>query len=332
MSMKPRKVGLYFAWSRPAEIQVDLGVLENRYPTLFEFRRALWPRVEALKNPQTHAQSVQGFLDHVILSDFERFRTVVKEATGQEVEVIQRLGDQPPARELDRDFLDRFDTLIVVSLDHFRTQQEATAGELDALRDFLRQEDRCLFLCPHHDLGAASEPDSPDPAKQNLAQQLLEHTHHGDSLVPGQQRIGGFARSIFKGLGLPVENCWGLSPASMNGQPAPLKIEKSALDTVDLALLDGVDTFNLHPHLPHLDIAPGSERTVEVLARQAINPGAAPHPFVTAGNQTFNALVRAHPIQVGGRIYVNDATLWSSAFGGDQSLIRFWQNLARMRR
>lgn len=236
--MKKRKVGLYFAWSRLAEIQVDLGVLENRYPTLFEFRRALWPHVETLKEPTAFPQGVQGFLDHVILRDFERFRAVVGAESQQEVELIQRVGDQPPVQELDRDFLNRFDTLILVSLDHFRTGQKAASGEIEAIRDFLQREDSCVFICPNHDLGAGS----------GVPSQQVEHTHHGDSLVPGQQRIGGFARSIFKELGLPVENRFGLNPASVNGQPAPLVIEKTLLDPVDALLLDGVDTFNLHPH------------------------------------------------------------------------------------
>jgi hypothetical protein len=58
-----------------------------------------------------------------------------------------------------------------------------------------------------------------------------------------------------------------------------------------LGLLRGVETFNLHPHLPQLErIGPSTER-MEVLARQAINPAAPPHPFTRDGRSTFDALL-----------------------------------------
>jgi hypothetical protein len=37
--MAGRKVVVYYAWSRPGEIEAPLGVIENRFPTLFESRR-----------------------------------------------------------------------------------------------------------------------------------------------------------------------------------------------------------------------------------------------------------------------------------------------------
>jgi hypothetical protein len=42
--MLGRQVALYFAWSRPDEVSVPLGVLEDRFPALFEVRRLFWPR------------------------------------------------------------------------------------------------------------------------------------------------------------------------------------------------------------------------------------------------------------------------------------------------
>src|SRR4051812_9237512 len=99
-----RRVGLYFAWSRPREVNVDLGVLENRYPTLWEFRRALWPLFERLRDPKIFNQTIKGFLDHVILEDFEQFRAVVRDATGHEVAIVQREGEQLPTHNLDDDF------------------------------------------------------------------------------------------------------------------------------------------------------------------------------------------------------------------------------------
>ncbi len=49
--MAGRQFGLYFAWSRPAEIGAVLGKLDNRFPSLFEFRRILWPEFEKLADP-----------------------------------------------------------------------------------------------------------------------------------------------------------------------------------------------------------------------------------------------------------------------------------------
>ena len=46
--MVGRKVVVYYAWSRPGEVEAPLEVIENRFPTLFESRRMLYPRFEAL--------------------------------------------------------------------------------------------------------------------------------------------------------------------------------------------------------------------------------------------------------------------------------------------
>jgi hypothetical protein len=317
--MAGRRVALYFAWSRPAEIGADFGVLENRYPTLYEFRRALWPEFESLKQAPPFLQDISGFLDHVVLHDFQRFANLIKEVTGNEVPIIQRVGNQPPAKELDHDFLGNYDTLIVVSLDHFRTAQTATAGEIECVRDFLRREERCVFVCPHHDIGASGD----------LNAETVEFEHHQDRTIPGQQRIGGFARSLLAGLGFAVENRWGLNPkAEMDGSPSRLILN---FDLKDEDLLKGVTTFNLHPHLPHLDFAPAAGGHVDVLAQQLINPLAAPHPFFAAGNRTFQALLGLRsPGQWPGRLYVGDATLWSAAFGGLTSLTTLWRNIANM--
>jgi hypothetical protein len=57
----------------------------------------------------------------------------------------------------------------------------------------------------------------------------MEHLHHGDALVPRQQRFGAYARSLMKGLGIPVENRWGLRPAVVTSRSAP-STEASDLD------------------------------------------------------------------------------------------------------
>ena len=52
----------------------------------------------------------------------------------------------------------------------------------------------------------------------------MEYQHHGDPLVPRQQRFGQYTRSLMKGLGVPVHNTYGLRPAVVKGtnEIAPL--------------------------------------------------------------------------------------------------------------
>jgi hypothetical protein len=256
----------------------------------------------------------------VILFDFQSFDAAVTEATGQRVSLIQRVDDVPPVHEIDEDFLREVDTLIVVSLDHFITEQQPTPAEVQAIQHFLEREDACLIVCPHHNIGAET----------NQAAQERELRHHGDKLVPPQQRIGGFARALLDALGTPVENQFGLNPARSRSDNGPARLQKFE-DLDGLGVLRGVDTFNLHPHLPHLYVPEVFRSHVRVLARQEINPAAAGHPFVEAGNRYFDAMLWIPPNgSRAANIFICDATLWSSAFGGAGSLQQFWLNLARL--
>jgi len=71
----------------------------------------------------------------------------------------------------------------------------------------------------------------------------MEYAHHGDPLVPRQQRFGRYTRSLMKGLGTPVENRYGLRPAVVKGtdQIAPLTTMK---DLDKRGWLNDVTTFN----------------------------------------------------------------------------------------
>ncbi|RVQ59539.1 hypothetical protein [Sinorhizobium medicae] len=313
-----RRICIYFSWSRPQEIAAPLHVLDNRYPNLFEFRRAIWPFYEHASDPAPYKQDISGFLDHVILSDFRAFEKVVVSQTGYPVSLIQREGDTPPVKELDDALLADVDTLIVVSLDHFRTSQTASEGEVECIRSFLRRENACLIVCPHHDVGDS----------EKLDDRVIQHRHHGDGLVPGQQRIGGFAKSLLDQLGFPIENQWGLSPGrDAVGGPAQLLFDDDAMKAS--GILAGVRTFNLHPHLPHLWVPPQLSTKVSVLARQPINTMAPPHPFVIAGHRDFNAFLHIGPgDERAGHVFVCDATLWSSVFSGMESLSTLWANVA----
>lgn len=317
--MPGRRVCLYFSWSRPQEIDVDLGILDNRYPALFEFRRAVWPTYKRASELGGYEQNVGGFLDHVIHYDFLTFEGVIAAETGHPLSVIERVGEKPPMMEIDDDMLSHVDTLIVVSLDHYRTKQKPSSGEVEAIKSFLARENSCLIVCPHHDVGGI----------EDLPAREMQHLHHGDPLVPSQQRIGGFAKSLLDELGFPIENRFGLNPGrAADGSPGMLV--RAEGDREPSRLLDGVLTFNLHPHLPHFWIPPGILDKVEVLAKQPINLNASPHPFMEEGNNLFNAFLHIPPGgERSGHIFVCDATLWSAAFGGKSSLQRLWINVAR---
>jgi hypothetical protein len=146
-------------------------------------------------------------------------------------------------------------------------------------------------------------------------------------MIPPQQRFGGLARSLLAGLGLPVENRFGLHPArEPDGSPAPVEIQRGA---DRLRLLDGVTTFNLHPHLPHLERLGEALEKMDVLVRQRIDLSASPHPFARDGRSSFDALLQSRPGVFAGDLLVSDATLWQSTAGGLESLHCLWANLAR---
>src|SRR5262249_7411004 len=110
-----RRVGVYFCWSQHRE-NVPLAVLEHRYPALFEFRRLIWPSYEQARDPARYRQDVSGFLDHVVLSDFQRMLTVAQEATGVAPVLRQREAYGEARHELDDEWLGSLDSLVLVSL------------------------------------------------------------------------------------------------------------------------------------------------------------------------------------------------------------------------
>jgi len=208
---------------------------------------------------------------------------------------------------------------MVFGLDHLVSEQEAAAEEIEAIRAWLKREGTCLMLAPHHDVGSTSD----------LKERQMEYKHHGDALVPRQQRFGQYTRSLMKALGVPVMNQFGLRPALVKGtkQIAPLTINK---DLDKHGLLDGVTTFNFHQHLPHYALTTDETNIVHVLTRQPIDLDR-PHPFTAAGNTEFNSCVWMPPKdERAGDIVLADSTIFTTLFGGTDSLERFWKNLAEM--
>jgi len=312
-----RRVSMYIAWSYPAEAGRNPAELDNRFSTMTEVRRVAWPAYEEPRwsDPLQFQQGIAGALE-LFFWAFAPFQQFVGEVTGESVPVFQRIDQAGFKLPLDDRVLSDVDTLLVFGLDHNVTGQEATAEEIESVRRFLSREGTCLILGPHHDVGV-----SDDPNVRNM-----EYKHHGDALVPRQQRFGLYTKSLMKGLGIPVENRHGLRPLRdpVTKKLAPLSIDRD-LDTK--GLLKGVTTFNFHMHLPHYAVTDDSG-AVRVLARQPIDLSK-PHPFTQEGNTEFNMFLWMPPEgDRAGDVLFADSTIFSTLFGADESLHNFWRNLA----
>ena len=92
--------------------------------------------------------------------------------------------------------------------------------------------------------------------------------------------------------------------------------------------LNGVATFNFHLHLPHYAVVGDNAEQIHILARQPVDTSR-PHPFTAAGNREFNMFLWMPPSgQRAGDILLADSTIFTTLFGSDPSLERFWRNLA----
>jgi hypothetical protein len=319
--MSNRQVLLYFAWSRPAETGAPLTVIDDRFPAVFELRRLFYPKFESLSDPGDVDQGIAGFLDHIQKPNFTAFAEQAETLTGNPVIQAERVSDDGVKTPLDAALIADADTIVVISFDSFRTTQVTAATEIEAMRRFLDNPDHLIFVCPHHDIGEAEDA----TGQQREDRQISEHLHHGDPGIPPRQGFGGFARTLLAGLGVPVENQFGLRPAvTTDGAPAPSEIDRS-LDVLNL--LKGVETFNLHPHLPHLERIGQATDRMQVLARQAINADAPPHPFTRDGRSTFDALLQSSPDAFAGKVLVCDTTMFSSTAGGVDNLRQLWSNV-----
>jgi hypothetical protein len=315
-----RRMSIYWTWSYPWEASRDPATMENRFSTMTEVRNVLWPNYETAE--YSAAQFLQGIAGTLEL--FHRsalsFQQIVGEATGHPVAVFQRIDQAGYRLPIDERILADTDTLMVFGLDHLPSEQVAAPEEVAAIREWLKREDTCLLLAPHHDVGFTSD----------LKQRQMEYLHHGDALVPRQQRFSQYTRSLMKALDVPVNNIWGLRPAVVKGTKdiAPLTAFR---DLDKLGLLKNVPTFNFHPHLPHYELTTEDTKSVQVLARQLIDPDR-PHPFTSAGNTEFNCLLWMPPKeQRAGDVVLVDSTNFTTLFGGTESLGNFWRNIATMK-
>ncbi|MGH9463007.1 MAG: hypothetical protein ACRD1X_17490 [Vicinamibacteria bacterium] len=312
-----RRVSAYVSWSYPAEAGRNPSDLDNRFSTMTEVRRVAWPAYEGPEwsDPLQFQQGIAGALE-LFFWAWAPFQEFVSETTGHVVPVFQRIDQAGFKLPLDERVLEDADTLFVFGLDHMVTGQEATPEEIEALREFLKREGTCLVLGPHHEVGVSNDSKVRD----------IEYHHHGDALVPRQQRFGKYTRALMKGLGVPVENRYGLRPARDPGTKklAPLSVARD-LDTK--GWLEGVTTLNFHMHLPHYAVTSDDGKSVHVLAKQPIDMSR-PHPFTEAGNREFNMFLWMPPAgDRAGDVLLADSTIFSTLFGRDESLERFWKNL-----
>jgi len=315
-----RRFSIYVTWSYPGEANRSLSELDNRFSTMTEVRRVEWPHWEEPEwsDPLCFQQGISGALE-LFFRAWLPFQKVIMETTGFDVPVYQRVDQAGYRQPLDAAILADTDTLMLWGLDHSVTEQIPSTEEIEAVRHFLTREGTCLVVGPHHEIGVSSDREV----------QEMEHRHHGDELVPRQQRFAAYTRELLKALEIPVENRYGLRPAIVPGSKneiAPLSIARD-LDT--RGWLKGVRTFNFHKHLPHYAVTDESAKNIRVLAKQPIDVSK-PHPFVQAGNTEFNTLVWVMPEgKRAGDVLFADSTEFSTLFGGTDSLSQFWHNLAR---
>ena len=199
-------------------------------------------------------------------------------------------------------------------------EQEAAPEEIEAISAWLKREGTCLLLAPHHDVGFTDD----------FAQRQVEYQHHGDPLVPRQQRFSQYTRSLMTALDVPVHNIWGLRPAVVEGtkEIAPLTGFRD-LDTS--RLLADVTTFNFHPHLPHYELtAPEGDAAACARAPAGRSEPAAPVHCRRQCRVQRTGLDAARPVSVPVTSCSIDSTHFTTLFGGTDSLRNLWRNLATM--
>ena len=79
--------------------------------------------------------------------------------------------------------------------------------------------------------------------------------------------------------------------------------------------------FNFHMHLPHYAVTTDDPDAHPRAGPAADRPVQPPHPFTEAGNTEFNMFLWMPPGgERAGDVLVADSTVFSTLFGGDESL------------
>ena len=295
--------------------------MDNRFSTMTEVRRVEWPRFETPQyaDPLMYEQGIARSLRAIFFgigpssnSSSARPRDIRLLCTSGS---IRRRSNYHSMSGYSQTRIRCWYGVWII----WSRSRKPRLRKLKRFDSFLTARGLASILGPHHDVGASDD----------LAVRAMEYAHHGDALVPRQQRFGKYTRSLMSGLDMPVENRYGLLPAREpeTKQIAPLSIVR---DLNTRGLLNGVTTFNFHRHLPHYALTTEAAEIIHVLARQPIDLSN-PHPFTEAGNREFNMLIWMPPSDSpAGDVLLADSTIFSTLFGVSESLENFWRNLAKM--
>ncbi len=164
--MTGRKVVVYYTWSHPEEVNAPLGVIEDRYPTLFEGRRILYPALEELSDRARFDQSVAGFLDNILKRNFAAFVEQTSVQTGHPVIEAMRAAADGKHTPIDADFFRRRRHADHPQLQLFSNPSASQRGRSDGGPEFLSNADHVVAVCPHHDIGDV--PDVPHDERVKL--------------------------------------------------------------------------------------------------------------------------------------------------------------------
>src|SRR4051812_17676604 len=131
-----RRFSVYWTWSYPWEANRDVTELDNRFSTMTEVRRVLWPGFESIEfSEKMFLQGIAGTLELFHLS-IARFQEVVENVTGYCVPDYQRIDQAGQRLPVDERILADTDTMMIFGLDHLVTEQEASPEEIEALKNF----------------------------------------------------------------------------------------------------------------------------------------------------------------------------------------------------
>ena len=118
-----RRFSIYWTWSYPWEANRDITEMDNRFSTMTEVRRVLWPAYESIEySEKMFLQGISGTLELFHLS-ISRFQEVIESVTGFAVPDYQRIDQAGQKLPIDERILADTDTLMVFGLDHLVTQQ-----------------------------------------------------------------------------------------------------------------------------------------------------------------------------------------------------------------
>ena len=256
----------------------------------------LWPVYEVPRwsDPSRFQQGIAGSLE-LFFWAWVKFQRLVGEVTGHGVPMFQRVDQAGFACRSTSGCSPTPTPCSSSASTTSVTEQLPLRRRSRPCATSCAREGTCLVLGPHHDVGRS----------RRHGRAAMEYLHHGDVLVPRQQRFGGYTRAVYAGArDSRREPLWAAPCRASPGRTiAPLTI---VADLDKRGWLTGVAQLQL-PHAPAaLRADDGRRRGIHVLARQPIDL-ARPHPFTKAGerrNSTRSCGCR--PATIG------PATCWSS--------------------